>query len=330
MFGYLAIYFLTHILASAFAAIKTTSNVDIGVSYYIISEIFDMLVLFTLFLLLEVFEKNVQFSFKQSIMIMLIFTVVGGLISNPPIHHELIGEFNVFTYPGSPILIIQALFYVLTVFWLAMMLYRSKKEAWSVKQKTFMSRLIIGVSLSISFAVVPILLEFTDPSTYTSLFIIIAVSTSIIQHIGVYLNGYAFLKVWKNPWLLQRQKIHLLLVFNKSGIELYHKSFHRNLSAEDSGLIAGVFSVVNTLIQEATKTKDQIESINLKGKELRFITREHFESVIVIDYSTQASKIAHKYFTLEFEKKFSKELVILNGQTSKFDSADEIAMTYFS
>ncbi len=330
MFGYLSVYFLTHILANIFGISKLSSNGDIATNFHILNKIFEMLVLLVLILLLEVFEKNIQFSTKQTIMTMLIFTIIGGFISDPPSRDDFLNYFNIFTYHGSPILILQAIFYILTVFWLAIMLYRSKKKAWSLKQKTFMSRLIVGVFLSISSALIPVLVEITDPFEYGTLFVIIVTITFMVQHFGVYINGYAFLKVWKNPWLLQRQKIHLLLVFNKNGIELFTKSFDRELNLGDSVLIGGVFSGINSLIQETTKTKTHIESINLKGKELRFITRENFVSAIIIDYSTQASEIAHNKFAKDFEKKFSRNLAVLQGQTSNFSSAEEIALTYFS
>ncbi|MBN1214683.1 MAG: hypothetical protein JXA99_04500 [Candidatus Lokiarchaeota archaeon] len=329
--AYLIFYLANHILANFFGYFKLVlSNDDIALIFHIISEILDMSTLFALIMLLEVFEKNTQFTIKQTIMSMFIFAMIGGLISRPPVINESFEAYHLFTYSRSPIAIIMACFYFITFVLLVVMLYNNKKEAWSKKQKTFMSRLIVGILLSLSVAIVPFAIEFTDPSSYANVFINFAILTVFIQHIGVYINCYAFLKVSKNPWLLQRQKIHLLMVFNRSGIELFNKSFYRKFDQEESGLIAGVFSVINSLVQETTRTPEELESINLKGREVRFISREHFISVIIIDYSTQASEIAHKNFVEEFEKNFSKELRTFKGQSSNFSEAEEIALKYFS
>ncbi len=256
---YLLFYLASHILANFFGYFKLIlSNNDIALIFHIISEILDMTTLFALIMLLEVFEKNTQFTVKQTIMSMFIFAMIGGLISRPPVINESFQAYHLFTYSKSPIAIIMACFYFLTFVLLVFMLYRSIKEAWSRKQKTFMSRLIVGILLSLSVAIVPFTIEFTDPSSYTNVFINFAILTIFIQHIGVYINCYAFLEVSKNPWLLQRQKIHLIMVFNKSGIELFNKSFYRKFDQEESGLIAGVFSVINSLVQETTKTSEEL------------------------------------------------------------------------
>ncbi len=141
--------------------------------------------------------------------------------------------------------------------------------------------------------------------------------------------GITFFKASKKPWLLQIQRIHMLLVYSESGIQIYSKTFGNQITIKDTELLIGAFSAISSLFKETTKTTGFIETIIFEGRELKIIKKEHFLCALLVDYTTQASNMAHKNFTNDFKSKFSKQLENFVGEVSEFSKADSIVGTYF-
>jgi hypothetical protein len=153
---------------------------------------------------------------------------------------------------------------------------------------------------------------------------------SIVRILGICLIGIEFLRAAKYPWLLQLQKVHLVLVYSRNGLPLYSKILRPDMNDQDVQLLAGAFSAVIQLFKESTKTTEPIEAINFRGKLVRIIDRGDFVSAVMVDYSSQASEMAHENFTKEFETTFAAEIAGFNGNVSQFSSADQIAAKYFT
>ena len=331
MFGYLAIFFLTYLLQNLFQTGEMMNQtIEDKTSAYVFQEIFRMLVLYSMVVLLEVFERDVSFSRRQSIMTILIFTSIGAMLSTPTFKPSVDPIFTVEWADEELIGLLQLLFYIVAGVWLILMLYRNYKTAWSNKQRKVIKWLSMGVFLTIFFPFIAyfFILLFTQIS-YVTLAIAVLILL-IFNNLGVFFIGIAFLRIRSEPWLLQRQKVHLLIVYSKDGILLFSKTFNVNISEQRTLLLAGGFSAITSLFKEATATAGEIKSILLEGKELRIINKEHFVCAILVDYSTQASESAQKNFTIEFEELFKEDLEAFDGEISKFENAKDIIERYFS
>ena len=280
--------------------------------------------------LLEVFERDISFSRRQSILTVIIFATIGGIISTPTFKVDQTQIFMVSFSDNEIFGLIQLIFYIVGGAWLFLMLYRNYRTAWSKKQKRIIRWLSWGVFFSIFFPFLAYIFILIF-----EMFSLIAVMISIIvfllvRYFGFISIGIAFLKVSKEPWLLQRQKVHFLIVYSRDGIQLYSKVFNEELSNDRTILLSGGFSAITALFKEATETSGVIKSILLEDKELRIINKKNFICTILVDYTTQASEIAHENFTKEFEEMFNEDLEQFTGEVSKFEKAEEIVIKYFS
>src|SRR4030042_2800913 len=99
---------------------------------------------------------------------------------------------------------------------------------------------------------------------------------SVINYLGIIIIGVTFLKASDEPWLLQRQKVHFLIVYSKQGLPLFSKVFDKNLNENQTHLLVGGFSAITSMFQETIKTTGNIKSIILDDKQLRIINKEDF------------------------------------------------------
>ena len=332
MFGFLAILFSTYLIRTIF---QVNKNLELSegeiILFFIFFQIFNMLALYSLILVLEVFEKNIQFSWRQILMTILVFIAIGGMISNPDLESQPIeGLIFISFKPISFEFIFRMLFHFIAGILLVIALHRSIKSAWSLKQKNLIKWLTCGTIFTFFMPLIPQIATGLLRQVSIDFLMITSLIQELFQNFGMIIIGVAFLRVSKNPWLLQRQKIHLLMVYSQSGLKLYSKAFIKELTSDDLLLLAGGFSAVTSLLKEATKTTGQVKAILLEGKELRIINRENFICVLLVEFTTQASELAHEKFTLEFEQKYKEELKNFNGEVSLFNSAEALATQYLS
>lgn len=304
--------------------------------YFIFSEISKILLLYFLLLTFEIFYRNTQYSKRQTVTTILIFTIIGGLIASPEIEVEIISErFYIMGLPPlSPITILELVFSFIATVFLLSILIKSRKSSWNSKQKMYITLLLIG---SLTGVLIPSLLNFhwdlfINPSFFLGPTIIITgqLMQFIPQSLSILMIGFIFFKISNNPWLLQHQQVYFLIVYSHSGLTLYSKSFSPEISQADTQLLAGAFSAVSSLIKDGTKTTGMVEAIMLEGKLLKIINRKNFICALLVEYSTQATEEAHEKFTLAFEKEFQFTLENFNGEVTAFQTADNICDKYFT
>ncbi|MCK5342044.1 MAG: hypothetical protein KAR20_01500, partial [Candidatus Heimdallarchaeota archaeon] len=141
---------------------------------------------------------------------------------------------------------------------------------------------------------------------------------------------YAFYRIGKEPWLMQQQQNHFLLIYTTSGTALYTKSFRKDISAEEMNLFSGAFSTISSITQDVTKISENIKTILFEKKELHVMSRDTFICILMVDYSTKASFQAQKEFVREFEEKFRFTLTHFIGDVTEFKQADDLVKKYFS
>ncbi len=332
MFKYLSLLFATYLIQHSFEIGQYifTHQEEVRL-FFIIYQIFNILTLYMLVIVLEMFDRNALTSNRHTLLSIITFITIGGLISTNSFEVQPLGNtFFVRIVPLSTIMVMRVTFNVVASLWLIIMLWKSRSLAGSPIQKNFISWLFIGVIFAILLPMFPntiwdALSEI--PLQYLIIGFLIGIA---FQNGGMLIIGIAFFRVSKTPWLLQQQKVHLLVVYSKEGIQLFSKSFENHLTAEDTILMAGGFSAIASLFKEATNTSGEIKAILLEGKELRIIKRPFFMCALLVDFSTQASEEAHEKFSLEFELEFMEHLKNFTGEITAFREADQILTKYFS
>ncbi|MCP4763709.1 MAG: hypothetical protein GY870_18200, partial [archaeon] len=329
----LSIVFLGNVFKQLLQALQIGSGVlEISEILYISGQLVEVIMLFSIIIVLIMFEKNNIFSIQQLILAILASLSIGGLITSPSLQStSMLGGYLISFVRGSMTPILLVIFNTYINIILVMVLIKNRKEAKSKEQTKLVKGFSIGFFCSIFFGsfLVRFIEQFLVTSGFQELSMTLLLFKGIILNLGMIIIGLAFLRVSKSPWLLQNQKVHLLLVYSIDGIAMYMKSFRDDLKDEDLLLLSGAFSAVTSLFQEATKTTGTIQAIKLEGKELRIIEREHFLCAILVEYSTQASEVAHENFVNEFEKKYNDELKNFEGEVSGFTGANIITSKYF-
>ncbi|MFX1398859.1 MAG: hypothetical protein ACFFAS_17650 [Promethearchaeota archaeon] len=290
-----------------------------------------MVLLYALLLIFEIFYRNTRYSRRQTMTTILVFLIIGGIISEDSLDiYTNTGGFVIDLKVFSPSKIFEFVFTVFASIFIIYMLIKSRKNAWNLRQKRAILGLMIGSLIGV---LAPLLFDvlFEIPIITVQIDIVNTyIIQSLVQTLGILTIGIIFLTISNNPWLLQHQKIYFLITFSHQGIELYSKTFSENISSHETILLAGAFSAISMLIKDGAKSTSKIESISLKDKILKIINRPDFICALLVDYSTQACEEAHKNFTLEFENRFRLELDNFSGEVSEFKAAEKFIDKYFS
>lgn len=328
MFAYVAFLFATSLASHLFSIMSNFAPEQAAAeALYVVSTVVGMVALYDLILVLEMFEENKAFSWTQMGFTVLLALVVGSILTEPGVvSTELENGYLVTTEHGTALATFQLLFALAAAVRVGAFFVRSRKATRDPKQRHLVTWLFVGILLSqMVGSLLPVALRPTREVGYS-----VASFGTIFNTIGLVIVGIAFLRVGKEPWLLQRQRAHFLLVYSREGLALYAKTFHEAIDANDMTLLTGGFSAVTSMFQETTKVVEPLEAILFRGRELRVIARERFLCALMVDYTTQASEKAHERFVQEFERRFHEALEAFDGNVNKFRAADEIAAKYFA
>ncbi|UYP46783.1 hypothetical protein NEF87_003068 [Candidatus Lokiarchaeum ossiferum] len=290
----------------------------------IISQIFDLFALLDVLVLLLIFEQSKNTLKTLLPLVIILAMILGALFSN----HESFSTGSGIILQGFTLIsILILIFSVLASMVIGKIFLSSFRMIESGKQRHLFLNMIIGISLSQLFGgVLPFTLEvFSEDSVgrVSGIF-------SFIKIFGLMSVGYAFLRVSKNPWLMERQKNHFLLIYSTSGLLLFSKSFRKDITQDNMSLFSGAFSAITIMLKETTKIDESIKMIQYENKEMHVVTKEHFICVLMQDYSTQASQNALKEFVNDFETKFAENLSNFTGNITPFSESKIIAEKYFT
>ncbi len=333
IFGYLALLFSLYLLQHVFKIQQFFLVIEWDAEFFfMISQVLFIFIVLSLSLVVDMFEKNAPYSGKQTALTILATLAVGGLLINPSLLITPIeGTFTVQVDPHGLERAIQATFFLVAGLVILVTLFRSYQNATAFKQKSLVRGMFWGTFISLFVgSILPAVIEFGTVYGFFSLNLSqISLFEGLFQDFGILVVGAAIVRVSKNPWLLQRQQVYFLIVLSHEGVDLYSKVFNPEITPTDLTLFSGGFSAVTSLFQEVTKTSTQVKSIVLEDNELRLINREHFVCAMLVDYSTQASEVAHQKFTNEFEALYGQVAKDYDGNASIFEAADRIAEKYF-
>jgi hypothetical protein len=331
MYTYLTVLFVLSIMGHFFSiAAMVMTNETLGVIFFMTSQVFELIMLLDTLLLLEVFEENKIFSSSLIGFTVLVSMIVGAFIAYPSVttSEAVFGFFTQYLLvPGTFSTLLMLIFSIVSIAWLVRTYIRSKKTSQNPQQKKLVNLVFLGILLSQlvgNFA--PIALEVGNTPDLQ----FIGRNLAIVTTVGMIIIGYAFYKVSNQPWLLQRQSVHLLLVYSNDGILLFSKAFRKDISDMDMNLLTGAITAMSAIFKESTKTETPIQAIMFEGKEVKLINRSSFICVLMVDYSTQSSEYAQQSFVKDFESKYSVQLASFKGEVTEFETAGILAKKYFA
>jgi len=334
MFGFLAILFGVFVFQHYFN-IQQYFLTEEGLAnlFFVSSQVCEISIILVFSIIVETFEKSTPYSGKQLIFTILAAMTMGGMFFNPalitqPAYGTFIARFD----PNSFLSGWQATFLFIAFIWLIVTIYPSYRSAMAYRQKELVKSLFYGTIFTMLIgAVVPNIVEFGVTRGIIDFDVTyIGVFEGVFEDIGMLVVGAAFLRVSKNPWLLQRQEVYFILVLSEDGVDIYSKVFNPEITPTDITLFSGGFTAVTSLFQEVTKSDTQVKSIVLEESELRFIKREHFVCAMLVDHTTAAIEVAHMKFVKDFERMFGSMLEEHDGNVTWFSDADRLADLYFA
>ena len=150
------------------------------------------------------------------------------------------------------------------------------------------------------------------------------------QDIGMFLIGLGFFRISKHPCVLQRQSVQLLVVYNKDGVDLFSKRLSLILPKMMLRCSLAHFRQFHPCFKKRQKYLVQPNILAFKEEKVRLINRKNFTCALMVDYSTQASELAHQKFTNEFEHEYGTDMENFCGDVTHFQKANKIAEQFFS
>ncbi len=259
---------------------------------------------------------------------------IGAALSGPNILYDQLAHGYFFYYDTSDLTLryLQVTFGLLAALWFVITLIRSWRAAKSPVQKRLIILLVTGMFLSQIVGVgLSGLLEVGGKLQLSSRYTLFSLTgIQFTQDIGMFLIGLGFFRISKHPWLLQRQSVQLLVVYNKDGVDLFSKRFEPNIT--EDRCYAAHWRIFGSFIHVSRSGKSiwssQIYWLSRKRSPL--INRKNFTCALMVDYSTQASELPHQKFTNEFEHEYGTDMENFWGDVTHFQKANKIAEQFFS
>ncbi len=333
MFFHLSILFVTTILnQGCLILLVVIMREQLAVLLFIAAQVLEVTGMLVMVIVLEAFEANRPFSPRVAGFVAIAAAIVGALLSGPQLEatpyttllgHGFMVHFSQLDVAG----ILMSAFPLLVVIWLIGSFFTKRKLTRSREQRGLLFWLYVGIFLAqLAGSFVPVAIESASGSSLLD----VASNIGMTRVVGIVIIGLAFYRVAKKPWLLQLQRIHVLLVYAKNGITMFSQRFREDISDTDVQLLAGAISAVASLFRESTKVTSPIEAIQFKGKVVRVLDRGEFTCAVMVDYASQASDSAHRLFVQEFETTLAAEIAGFTGEVSRFEKAEGIAAKYFA
>ena len=228
MFRFLAILFGVYLIQHFFSICQLiVMDEGLAQGAFTLSEILGEVILFLLIIVLEMFEKNSPYSGRVTIFTVPMAATIGAALSGPNILYDQLAHGYFFYYDTSDLTLryLQVTFGLLAALWFVITLIRSWRAAKSPVQKRLIILLVTGMFLSQIVGVgLSGLLEVGGKLQLSSRYTLFSLTgIQFTQDIGMFLIGLGFFRISKHPWLLQRQSVQLLVVYNKDGVIFFPK-----------------------------------------------------------------------------------------------------------
>ena len=141
---------------------------------------------------------------------------------------------------------------------------------------------------------------------------------TIIAIVGVCFFGYGFAAFSTFTDLNWKEKLRELFVSSLNGICVYAYSFEQNRSIEDSDLIAGGFSGIQSLLSEMVHTSERLQLIDYQNVKIMLEQGKNHMFILIIKDQSSFIRYKLKLFTQEFNEIFKDVIEIWNNNIDIF------------
>jgi len=141
---------------------------------------------------------------------------------------------------------------------------------------------------------------------------------TMIAIIGLCLFGYGFAAFSTFTDLNWKDKLREIFIVAPTGVCLYAYSFEKNRSIEDSDLIAGGFSGIQSLLSEIVETHESLQLIDYQNVKIMIEPRLDFAFILIIKEESSFLRYKLRLFTQEFSDFFKDVLTIWNNNIDIF------------
>jgi hypothetical protein len=152
---------------------------------------------------------------------------------------------------------------------------------------------------------------------------------TLMTIVGLSLIGYGFFAFSTFTDIKWKDKLRELFVIADNGVCLYAYSFEKNVSVEDSDLIAGGFSGIETLLSEIVKTKETMQLIDYKNAKIMINHESIAMFVLIIKEESSFLRYKLKVFSEEFKKFFEDIFQHWMGKIAYFKPTRTIIQRVF-
>lgn len=147
--------------------------------------------------------------------------------------------------------------------------------------------------------------------------------------IGVILAWYGFSALSTFSDLGWKEKLRELFVISSNGISLYAFSFQKNQALEDTDLIAGGFSGIQTLLSEMVKTDQTLQLIDYRDLKIMLEQSKDVSFILILEEASVFVRYKLKVFSEDFQTFFKESLQTWMGETGTFQPAKTLVRRVF-
>lgn len=152
---------------------------------------------------------------------------------------------------------------------------------------------------------------------------------TMVAIIGLCLFGYGFAAFSTFTDLNWKEKLREIFVVTSAGVCVYAYSFEKNRSIEDSDLIAGGFSGIQSLLSEIVQTHETLQLIDYQNVKIMIEPGVNFVFILIIKEESSFLRYKLKLFTQEFSEFFKDVLPIWNNNIDIFKPTGTLIQKIF-
>lgn len=141
---------------------------------------------------------------------------------------------------------------------------------------------------------------------------------TIISIFGVILIGYGFIAFSTFSDIKWKEKLREIFVISEGGICIFAYSFEKKTPLDDTDLIAGGFSGIQSMLSEMVKTSENLQLINYQNLKIMLEQGRKVFFILIINEESSFLYFKLKHFSEEFQNFFQDVLAKWTGKIEVF------------
>jgi len=152
---------------------------------------------------------------------------------------------------------------------------------------------------------------------------------TLVAIVGCCFIGYGFAAFSTFTDLKWKEKLRELFVIYPGGVCLYAFSFEQKIRLEDSDLIAGGFSGIQSFLSEIVKTTESLHLIDYQDLKIMIEQGPNALFILIIKEESSFLQYKLKQFANEFQTLYKNILVHWDGEINIFKPTSGLIQTIF-